>query len=181
MVDDLLVIDAPPGVDPDPAQGLRGSIGASAGVPITAPVAVRITVIDIARTDMRRVMTAPEVVGPIIGAVAWSDRQVGPWAATTILDLNQTIPGAFTGLQKRLPGRCRVGHWNKPPQTDGQQTSHQDGCEQIPTTHEPPSRPRISSGSLCRRHEVSPLAMLCAGTDSRRHEIAGWQRNSITR
>jgi hypothetical protein len=125
MVDDsfvFLMIDASPGVHPSPAQGLRGPIGASAAVSliVTASVGVRITIIDIARTDMRRVMTASEIVGPVIGAIARSERKVGPWAPTTILDLHHNIPGAFVGLQKRLPGRCGVGHWDKAPQTDGE-------------------------------------------------------------
>jgi hypothetical protein len=61
---------------------------------------------------MRRIMTAPEVVGPIIGEIARSYRQ---WAAATILDLNHMIPGAFAGLQKGLPGRCGIRHWDKTP------------------------------------------------------------------
>ena len=103
-----LIVDASPSVHPSSAQGLRRPIGAWAAVSwmITASVGVRITIVDIARTDMRRIMTAVVVVGPIIGEIARSYRQVRPWAAATMLDLNHIIPGAFAGLQKGLPGRC---------------------------------------------------------------------------
>jgi hypothetical protein len=103
-----LIVDASPGVHPSSAQGLRGPIGASTAVSriITASVVVRITIVDIARTDMRRIITAVVVIGPIIGEIARSYRQVRPWAAATMLDLNHIIPGAFAGLQKGLPGRC---------------------------------------------------------------------------
>ena len=103
-----LIVYAFPGVHPSSAQGLRGPIGASAAVSriITASVVVRITIVDIARSDMRRKITAVVVVGPIIGEIARSYRQVRPWAAATMLDLNHIIRGAFAGLHKVLPGRC---------------------------------------------------------------------------
>ena len=112
-----LIADASAGVHPSSAQGLRGPIGASAAVSriINASVVVWITIVDIAWTDMRRIMTAAEVVGPIIGLIARSYRQVRPWAAATMLDLNHIIPGAFAGLQKGLPGRCGLGLWGKAP------------------------------------------------------------------
>jgi Chaperone of endosialidase len=112
-----LIADASAGAHPSSAQGLRGPIGASAAVSriITASVVVWITIVDIAWTDMRRIMTAAEVVGPIIGLIARSYRQVRPWAAATMLDLNHIIPGAFAGLQKGLPGRCGLGLWGKAP------------------------------------------------------------------
>jgi ABC-type branched-subunit amino acid transport system ATPase component len=113
-----LIVDASPGIHPGSPQGLRGPIGASAATVsriITASVVVRITIVDIARTDIRRIMTTVIVIGPIIGEIARSYRQVRPWAAATMLDLNHIISGAFAGLQKGLPGRCCIGHWGKAP------------------------------------------------------------------
>ena len=55
---------------------------------ITASVVVWIIIVDIAWTDMRRIMTAAEVVGPIIGLIA----RMG------FLSL---------GLVVRIPGSCR--------------------------------------------------------------------------
>jgi len=78
---------------------------------MTASVGVRITIVDISRTDMRRIMTAVVVVWPIIGEIARGYRQVRPWAAATMLDLNHIIPGAFAGVQKELPDPCGIGHW----------------------------------------------------------------------
>jgi hypothetical protein len=78
---------------------------------MTASVGVRITIVDISRTDMRRIMTAVEVVWPIIGEIARGYRQIRPWAAATMLDLNYIIPGAFAGVQKELPDPCGIGHW----------------------------------------------------------------------
>ncbi len=104
-----LIVDASPGVHPSSSQGLRGPIGAYSAVSLiitASSVVVRITIVDIARTDMRRIMTAVVVVGPIIGEIARSYRQVRPWAAATMLDLNHIIRGAFAGLHKVLPGRC---------------------------------------------------------------------------
>jgi hypothetical protein len=86
---------------------------------MTAFVGVRIIVVDIARTDMRRIVTAPEVIGPIIGEIARRDRQVRPWTATAILDLNH-IPGGFVELQKGLPGRSGIGHWDNASYTGSQ-------------------------------------------------------------
>jgi len=60
-------------------------------------------------------MTAAEVVGPIIGLIARSYRQVRPWAAATMLDLNHIISGAFAGVQKELPDPCGIGHWVMAP------------------------------------------------------------------
>jgi hypothetical protein len=174
-----LIIDASPGVNPGSVQGLRGQIRASAAISrtLTGPVGVRITIVHIARTDIRRVMTAPEVVRPIIGEIARRDRQVRPWAAATILDLNNSVPCVFAELQKGLTGRHGVS------QANCQQASHRNSCEPTSTTHEIPPRPvmlwrasrqayskrkypPISSGSgLCRGHAVSPLAMVHAGTD----------------
>ena len=104
-----LIVYAFPGVHPSSAQGLRGPIGAHAAVSLiitASSVVVRITIVDIARTDMRRIITAVVVIGPIIGEIARSYRQVRPWAAATMLDLNHIIRGAFAGLHKVLPGRC---------------------------------------------------------------------------
>jgi hypothetical protein len=104
-----LIVDASPGVHPSSAQRLRRPIGAYTAVSLiitASSVVVRVTVVDIARTDMRRIMTAVVVVGPIIGEIARSYRQVRPWAAATMLDLNHIIRGAFAGLHKVLPGRC---------------------------------------------------------------------------
>ena len=153
MTAKALITDAFAGVYPSSAQGLRGPIGASAAVSRTASVGVRITIVDIAGTDMRRIMPAVVIVGPIIGEIARSYRQVRPWGAATMLDLDHIVPGAFAGFQNGLPGGCGA------PYNDGQQASHQHRCEQIPTTHE------ITSHSSPCRVCVSPLTTLCAATD----------------
>jgi hypothetical protein len=106
-----LILDASPGVHPSSTQGLRGPIGAYAAVSLiitASSVGVRITIVDIARTDMRRIMTAVVIVGPIIGEITRSYRQVRPWAVATMLDLNHIISGAFAGLHEVLPGRCGI-------------------------------------------------------------------------
>lgn len=155
-----LITDAFPGVYPRSAQGLLGPIGAAAAVSRTASVGVRKAIVDIARTDVRRVMPAVVVVGPIIGEIARSYGQVRPWGAATILDLDHIFPGAFAGLQNGLPGRCGVPH------TDRQKASYQNRCEQIPTTHE------ITSHSSPDRVCVSPLSDALRCNRSRCHEIA---------
>lgn len=129
----VLSADAFTGIDPGSAQRLRGPIGAAAGISriAIASVGVRITIEDIARTDMRRIMTAPEVVGPIISPIARSDRER---AAATVLDFNHTISSAFTGLQKGLAGRCGIS--SNTTWTERQGTSQQSRREIIPATHE---------------------------------------------
>jgi hypothetical protein len=131
----VLSADAFTGIDPGSAQRLRGPIGAAAGISriAIASVGVRITIEDIARTDMRRIMTAPEVVGPIISPIARGDRER---AAATVLDFNHTTIRAFAGLQKGLAGRCSISPSSKTTWTARQGTSQQSNREIIPATHE---------------------------------------------
>ena len=52
---------------------------------------------------MRRIMTAVVVVGPIIGEITRSYRQVRPWAAVTIFDLNPLFLALSLGFIKYCP------------------------------------------------------------------------------
>lgn len=131
----VLSADAFTGIHPGSAQRLRGPIGAGAGIsPIAiTSVGVRITIEDISRTDMRRIMTAPEVVGPIISPIARGYRER---AAATVLDFNRTIIRAFAGLQEGLAGRCSISPSSKTTWTARQGTSQQSRREIIPATYE---------------------------------------------
>jgi hypothetical protein len=61
-------------------------------------VGIGIAIVEIARTDMRRKMTAAVIVRIIVGD-RWDYGQVKR-SAPTIFDLDHIIPGAFPGLQK---------------------------------------------------------------------------------
>jgi hypothetical protein len=73
-----------------------------------------ITIVDIAWTNMRRVITTAVVIGIIIGDIR-DYRQVKPMAVSAISDLYHIIAGDFAGMQKGLPGRRGIGRRGKAP------------------------------------------------------------------
>src|SRR5262245_31376579 len=93
-----------------------------------------IAIVDVARRDVGRIVTAAVIVGIVIGEIARRCRQVEPRAAATVLDLNHIVPAAFAGLLKDQPGRC--GTWVNASQTDNQQAGRHHRGEQLPMTHE---------------------------------------------
>src|ERR1044072_3003916 len=89
-------------------------IGGTLAVPMGALAAVFLItrgfvgiegiVIDVSRTDMRRVIAAVVVVGIIVAGIARPDARMNPRLAETIFDLGYSIPGAFAGIQEGLRG-----------------------------------------------------------------------------
>jgi hypothetical protein len=91
-------------------------------------VVVVVGIVDVA-PYMRRIMTAAVVVGIIIVDIAWTDRQVNPYAAAGTFDLNYMTPDALAGLQIGSSPRFGIGHWRNAKNTDRQRACHQIGCE----------------------------------------------------
>jgi hypothetical protein len=86
----VVLVAIAPIVDASPVP-FGASVAISRG--IGGSVIVDGIIIDVARTDMRRIITAAVVIGKIIAGIARTYPQINPWAAATIFDLNHIIPG----------------------------------------------------------------------------------------
>src|SRR5262245_60731297 len=125
-------------------------------------------------------MTAAVIVGIVISEIARSDRQVKPWAAATMLDLDHVVRRGCTGLHHDLSGRCCICASS---QNERQQASRHDRGKERPTTHKITSIVTITKSEFSRSigagNAMSGMPSWLWNR-SQRHGIAEWQGDNIT-